>query len=390
MNILHLTHTDINHDSRILKEMQSIANNFNTCKVSGIGVELNEDSVLSNTHNGLNIYSVKLKSVKFKIIPKIMIHPMSVIEILFKMFFKGLKLKPSVIHCHDTSVLPLGVLLKLFTKSRLIYDAHELESNRNGLTKILGKMTLLVEKILWKFIDELIVVSPSIAKWYEENISIKQTTIILNSPLLKKNEETFDKTYFRNKFLIPNSSKIFLYIGILGEGRGIELIVEAFRNKNLTSHVVFLGYGALKSQLVKLSEEYSNIHVHNAVRHEEVVSVAKSADIGLCYIENVSLSDYFCLPNKLFEYAFAGIPILASSFPDIRKIVDKYSLGKYSELDSLSIYNSIKEFESIKELPKIDIEKLYDLSWAAQEGKLISLYNKLIKDKNNYMNLDNI
>ncbi|MBK9624803.1 MAG: glycosyltransferase [Rhodocyclaceae bacterium] len=71
-------------------------------------------------------------------------------------------MKPDVVHCHDTLVLPLGVIVKLFTRATLIYDAHELESDRNGLTELQGRLTLWVERWLWQFVDALIVVNPSI------------------------------------------------------------------------------------------------------------------------------------------------------------------------------------------------------------------------------------
>ena len=285
-------------------------------------------------------------------------------------------------HCNDTLVLPLGVMIKLLTNSRLIYDAHELESNRNGLTKLLGKITLLVEKTLWGFVDELIVVSPSISKWYNENVGEKSTEVILNSPILHGNDKQVDKTYFRKKFGIPNDSKIFLYIGILGFGRGINLIADIFQRDDINSHVVFLGYGELKDELISLSNGHSNIHFHDAVPHGEVVPIAKSADVGLCLIQNVSLSDYYCLPNKLFEYTFAQIPVLASNFPDISAIVEEYNLGKCCDLDSESIYKAIREFECMSELPKIDANDLYELSWAAQEEKLLRIYKETLKSIN--------
>ncbi|PID47293.1 MAG: hypothetical protein CR967_05175 [Proteobacteria bacterium] len=105
-----------------------------------------------------------------------------------------------------------------------------------------------------------------------------------------------------------------------------------------------------------------------------MVQIAKSADVGLCLIENVSLSDYYCLPNKLFEYAFANIPILASNFPDISNAVARYNLGITSDLDVQSVYESIKKMEDLKELPKINTNLLHELSWETQEKKLIELY----------------
>jgi glycosyltransferase involved in cell wall biosynthesis len=221
-------------------------------------------------------------------------------------------------------------------------------------------------------------VSPSIEQWYKEHIGKKYSEIILNSPILEKNVSFDDTSYLREHFSISEDSKIFLYIGILGQGRGIELITDAFKNNNLKSSLVFLGYGELSEELKMLSKEYPNIYVHDAVPHEKVVPVAKSADVGLCLIQNVSLSDYYCLPNKLFEYCFAEIPVLASDFPDISKIVKQYGLGKCSTLDSESIYKTIKVFEEMETLPKINADDLYPLSWGAQEEKLIKLYNKLI------------
>lgn len=381
MTILHLTHTDINSDSRILKEMQSVANRFDQYKVCGIGVIIEEEEHKSQYQDNLDIQSITLTTRKWNFLPKIIRHLCSLIELTLKMLLKSFKLKPTIIHCHDTLVLPLGILLKIFTTSKLIYDAHELESDRNGLTLILSKMTLLVEKILWQYIDRLIVVSPSILNWYQKNIGSKASEIILNSPVLSDDLIEYDKRYLRKKFLIPDNSKIFLYIGILGEGRGIDLLLETFKTNNLSAHIVFLGYGAKKQQIVDLSKQFSNIHLHNAVPHSEVVAIAKSADIGVCLIENVSLSDYYCLPNKLFEYAFAELPVLASNFPDISTTVKKYKLGKCSNLDTESIYQAIKEFELMAENLVVNSLDLIDLSWSAQEKKLIRLYEDLIDMK---------
>jgi glycosyltransferase involved in cell wall biosynthesis len=359
--------------------MNSIAKSNDSFNVSGIGVTLDEGASHTGSSNKkLHIYSIVLQSRKLTFLPKVIRHIFTLFELTFKMFFKAMKLKPKVIHCNDTLVLPLGVMVKFFTGAKLIYDAHELESDRNGLTKVLSKLTLFTEKVLWRFIDALIIVSPSIEQWYKEHIGKKYSEIILNSPILEKNVSFDDTSYLREHFSISEDSKIFLYIGILGQGRGIELITDAFKNNNLKSSLVFLGYGELSEELKMLSKEYPNIYVHDAVPHEKVVPVAKSADVGLCLIQNVSLSDYYCLPNKLFEYCFAEIPVLASDFPDISKIVKQYGLGKCSTLDSESIYKTIKVFEEMETLPKINADDLYPLSWGAQEEKLIKLYNKLI------------
>ena len=380
MNILHLTHTDIKADSRILKEMQSIAKSNKNYNVQGIGIDRREDRN-SNSLEKINIYSLEIKTREWPIFPKLLKHFFILCEFYTKLLIRSLKLKPQIIHCHDELVLPVGVFVKILTNSKLVYDAHELESEKNGLTKSESKRIFFMENRVWRFIDKLIVVSPSIAKWYHEKVGIKDTTIVMNSPVFGKEKTSFDKSYLRKVFDIPPSSRIFIYIGGFTKGRGIESLIEIFTNKNLKSHIVFLGYGQLKDELLEASGININIHVHHAVPHESVIDIAKSADIGLCFIENVSLSDFFCLPNKLFEYAFSGIPVITSDFPDIASVVGEYGLGSCSSVDIENIFSTINKFEVMEELPEIKLEKLYDLSWAAQEVKLVKLYSELTEVK---------
>ena len=79
-------------------------------------------------------------------------------------------------------MLPIGYFIKRIKKCKLFYDAHELESNKNGQTKFMSWGTLFIEKKIWKSIDLLISVSDSIIKWYEKNLGTIENVLILNSP----------------------------------------------------------------------------------------------------------------------------------------------------------------------------------------------------------------
>lgn len=385
MTVLHLSQTDINSDSRILKELKALRRLGEQLdldlKLYGLGVKRLIGNIEGEPVENVEVISINLLSKNIKFLPKSFVNIILVFEIFLKMFFTAYKLKPNIIHCHDTPVLPLGAMLKLLIGSQLIYDAHELESNRNDLPRISGIMVLYVEKLLWRFIDALIVVSPSIEKWYKINIGNKKSKVILNSPVLDSKLIKEDKSYLRNHFSIDNKSRIFIYVGFFHKGRGIDILMKIFQRKDIQSHIVFLGYGPLKNHMEKIAKKTKNIHIHDAVSHNKVVAITRSADIGVCFIQNVSLSDYFCLPNKLFEYCFSEIPVLASNFPDIESTVKEYNLGKCSDLNECSIYNSIKDYESIAELPKINVHSLYPLSWGAQETKLLELYISLISKR---------
>ena len=374
-NVLHLSHTDINYDSRILKEMIALSETGQYV-LHGLGVAKDEGNVASVQSKSLQIDSIHLKSRGFKSLPVFMRHALSLIELTIKMSIKAIKIRPNVIHVHDTLVLHIGVILKLIISAKLIYDAHELESDRNGLTRILSKVIFIMEKILWRFVDHLIVVSPSIQKWYKDNIGAKPSGVILNSPVFNVTEKQtcrFGKNYLRQKYNIAETKKIFIYVGIFGKGRGIENIIDVFSDIQ-ESHLVLIGYGELTEWIKKQVNTHVNIHLHPAVPHDDVVDVTRSADVGLCMIGNVSLSDYYCLPNKLFEYCFAGVPVIASDFPDIMNVVTKFKLGLCCGQSKESIKNAVELFINNKVDNQIHAEKLTELSWVAQKVKLLNVY----------------
>jgi len=229
---------------------------------------------------------------------------------------------------------------------------------------------------LWSFVDLLIVVSPSIEKWYTDNVGPKNTIVILNTPEVCAVQPR-SASYLRDRFNIPVDTVIFIYVGLLTQGRGIELVIEAFKRNHDNAALVFLGYGDYERQISKISGQFnSKVYLHPPVPHAEVVSVVQSADVGICLIENVSLSDYFSLPNKLFEYAFSGVQVLASKFPDIEQVVSRYRLGVCADLEIESV---VEAMARLKDQAGVDVKvDLTDISWAAQSMRLSERYRRLL------------
>ena len=377
--LLHLSHTDIAYDSRILKEITAAKDSG--YDVLGIGMSAREEELGQRKAADFDfILAPKIRSRYLLSLPRFL----RLLVIYFEFFIKtartSFSYKPRIVHCNDFVVLPIGLLVKFVVGSKLIYDAHELESNVNGQNRIVGNFVKILEKISWPFIDALVVVSPSIRKWYLQNFGRKPAVVVLNSPVVKGFDGLRRSTYLRDKFGIAKDEKIFLYIGMLESGRGIDLITNVFTNKNVNSHVVFLGFGSYKTRLIELTGRFSNIHVHDAVTHNKVVEITSSADVGLCLIENVSLSDYYCLPNKLFEYCFGGLPVLASGFPDISSLVQKYKLGLVTELKTDEVIEAVSRFESDNGVGSIPIKNLRVLKWETQAKKLMFLYKQVLNN----------
>lgn len=382
--IIHISHTDISRDSRILKEIKSLKNSFSNYKIFSLGIrsakkqQINKRNIIKDSIN-FNLISKKIFFLP-NILKKIIIY----FEFFLRTVNFAIKNKPSLVHCHDFFALPIGFFIKFLFKCKLVYDAHELEC-LDEINQLYfnqkSKVTFLVEKILWKKIDLFISVSPSIINWYKKNIGPKKNcTLILNSPEIDKFEKNKIKnSHIRKKIKIPRDQLLFIYVGSFDKGRSIELLLKLFSDKNISSHLIFVGYGELKKNILRFKKKKKNIHVHNAVKHSTLTKLISSADVGLCLIEKVSLSDYFSLPNKLFEYAFSNLFILGSNFPDIKKFLTDYSLGIVCRPSLRNIKNKIIELEkNFKNIKSKNKKSLNNLSWSFQSSKLISAYLKIL------------
>ena len=376
MNILHLTHTDIRVDSRILKELSALQ--ANDCyQLHAIGVaEYGTLAGLDDVH-GAKIVSIRLWCRSARWLPASVRHVLALMEMLVRFLVAAWPIRPSLIHCHDTPLLPMGVLLAWVFGGKVIYDAHELESDKNGQSGLMSTVTRLVEKACWSGVNGFISVSNSILLWYEQHFSVKASALVLNSPIISVSHSSVGNSrYFHDLYKIPNESLVFVYLGLFVPGRGIEKLLQVFSDSRVTAHVVFVGRGPQRTLIEQYASIHSNVHVHDAVPHGQVVELVRSADYGLCMVENVSLSDYYSLPNKLFEYAFAGVPVLASKFPDMSELIDQYGLGVVAENEVDSIAQVVLSLQSAKwQYVEAD---LTELGWDAQAEKLRSLYRSLL------------
>jgi glycosyltransferase involved in cell wall biosynthesis len=378
--IVHLSHTDIRSDSRILKQLNAIKS-IPGIDLHAIGIKSSGDQGKQILNSGFQIRSVKLFSKFLPKWPRLVRHFFNFLELHVLFLIHLIRLKPKVVHCHDTTVLPIGVIIKIIFNSKLIYDAHELESNRNGQSRVLSKCVYILEWLFWGNIDHFITVSQTIIDWYTKEFGNKSNIVVLNSPeIVNKNSSQFDSNYLRDLFMIKDSERIFIYLGIIGYGRGIEMYLDVFANRVKAAHVVFIGYGEFVDKVKKYASIYNNIHYHEPVDHNQVVHISKSADFGLCFIENVSLSDYYCLPNKLFEYTFAGLKILGSNFPEIKKVIDEYGLGYSVEPSAESIAFLINNLD-VKDEKLLRNKDLFPLTWEAQSAKLVELYLQILNKK---------
>ncbi len=278
------------------------------------------------------------------------------------------------INCHSVATLPLAVLLKHATGARLVYDAHELETETNGLHGVRKLLTQQVERALIRQADHCIFVGQAINDWYVKQYGLRNTTVIYNCP---PHQTPAPTDYFRTAFPIPPSQPIFLYQGVLGEGRGLRILVEAFAALGDKAALVVMGYGALTDWFSAQAACHPNLHFHPAVPPDQLLGYTNAADYGLSLIEATSLSYEYCMPNKLFEYVMTRKPVLVSPTREQRTFVERYGVGEVA--DDLSA-NAVRAavLRLLARAPgSFDFQlnmARQEFCWERQEKKLEAIY----------------
>lgn len=252
-----------------------------------------------------------------------------------------------VAHCNDLNTLPAGVLLKAFSlgKSRVIYDAHEFESNhKSGQSRFSVAVLQLLEGALVRFADEIVTVSPGIADEYARIYPIKRPSVVMNCQGLS----TVDNDdRFRRRFNIRPEQTIFLTQGWLRPNRGIECMLETFSDMDASDVLVVMGRGQLDALVESYARKYDNIFLHPVVPPEQVLMHTVCADYGLALIHGTSFSYQHCLPNKLFEYIMAGLPVIVSDLPEMRRVVAEMDIGVVCpEISPTSLRQAIESLKS--------------------------------------------
>ena len=371
MIVANLVFNSFENDSRVLKESISLAN-------GGYQVE-----VIAHLDKGLKAYE---KTENYIIRRFSYINREQGKGILSKLggYLRYVKLsvqhckKFDILHCNDLDTLPIGFIVKRFFNKniKVVYDAHEYETERHHQSKFDKKVLKIFEKFLLKYVDKMITVSDPIADEYARLYDIERPTVVFNTPF---HIEVEKKDIFREKFNIPKEHLIFLYQGGLQPRRGILEFFELVKDKKGISYVI-MGFGALKDEIVELTKTNPNLHFHDAVLPDVLLDYTSSADIGVCIEENLCKSWNLGLPNKMFEYYMVGLPIVVSGLKELKRFVVDNKTGYVIEdiFDKQMFSTLLEEIIPTYQDKNRHIERVKTIyNWQEQEKKLLETYKQL-------------
>lgn len=378
---VHILLNEFNPDYRVLKELIALGE-------AGYKVYL---LCLSNTNKNSteplgNIQVIRIGSFFRTYFKHKIFNPLKYLEIIIKMIKTGKSINPAIIHAHDRAALPIGHFIKKSAKGKLIYDSHEFwedSNHKKSHAKLFTTLFTKMEHFIAKRADGIITVSDGIAELLKNRIGVSQPTVVRNVPDAPKNNSV-KALNLREKFNIKEDEVVFIYVGGILPNRGVDIILKAFSRINRNNaHLVFLGSESLPSWMdVNVTDINTSVHFIPKVHPYEVLEITSQADVGVHAISGTCKSHEHCLPNKLFEYIQAGIAVIVTALPDMKKVVESYNVGYVFEdkdVDSLKGHMEylINNKSKITELKNNSRLASRDLVWDKEKERLLELYDSM-------------
>ncbi len=284
-------------------------------------------------------------------------------------------------HFHDPELLPAGILLKVLSRSRVVYDAHEdlpkqIADKRYLPAPVRPAVAAAVgafEQLTARIIDGVVTATPPIARRFPAS----KATIVQNFPLLGELSPPTPTPYAGRPAAV-------CYVGGLTEERGVRELLQAARLLKPRPDPALVIAGRLKPA----SFEADVAATPNATfvgwqdRAGVAALMARSRAGVVAFHPTPNYVEAY--PIKLFEYMSAGLPVIASDFPIWREIVGEGQAGILVDpFDPRSIADAIEwvlaheaEAELMGERGRSLVSKRYN--WEAESAKLISLYRRLL------------
>lgn len=309
--------------------------------------------------------------------------PLFYAEYNFRLFLYLLFTSGDVLISNDLDTLSANFLVSVIKRKKLVYDTHEYYTGvpelqfRPAVRKVWEK----IEAFIFPHLKYIFTVNDSIANLYQLKYH-KSLIVVRNVPF--RSYSTINKSL--EEYGLPVDKKIIIMQGAgINVNRGAE---EAIQTMQYIDNAILLIIGGgdvvdkLKEMIITLKLQ-KRVIFKPRMPYSEMMEYTRMADIGLTLDKNTNINYQFSLPNKLFDYIQAQIPILCTELIEVAGIVRKYNLGRITEnIDPQYMAEILKEMLN-NENQYLDWKKNLAQAaeifcWEKEEDQLMKIYDQLI------------
>lgn len=298
-----------------------------------------------------------------------------------------------VIHAHDLGTLAAAVRLarrwaaedRERPRPRVVYDSHELYVEQLTRWRPLEKLLWRLHETRWiRHADLVITVSDGIAAELRRRYRLaSRPLVVLNTP--PRSAAQPDAADVRTDSGVPTDRILAVYVGTVKQGRGVDRLIPALAT-DLSWDLVLVGPGApgevesIHAAASALGVQH-RVHVLPGVPAARLPGYIATADVGVHPLERSCLNHDLALPNKLFDYVFASLPVAVSDLTEMRGLVEAHDLGTVfdpAEPDDVAqaIIGAAAQRTALR---RRELDPVLDpLCWETQAGRLVRAYDRLL------------
>lgn len=294
-----------------------------------------------------------------------------------------------VYHAHDITALPACYAAALLRRRKLVFDAHELPLTQPHIMarRVTHTLAVAMLRLFMRRCDAAITVSPPLVDVMRDLYGGPRAAVIRNVPLY---QAPAPSARLRERLDLPQGTRIALYQGGIQANRTLDILVHAARHLDPGIVIVMMGNGPMVAELsAMIASEGAGDRVKMlpAVPYQELLSWTASADLGLLVVKpDFSLSVKYSLPNKLFEYLMAGLPVLTSEMVAIEETVLGYGVGDVirslePNIVAAKVNSMLADAATWSQMHASALRTARkDLCWEAEKSRLVAIYSVLTGD----------
>ena len=291
-----------------------------------------------------------------------------------------LKTKADIYFASDFFSLPACIIAAKIRRTKTFYDSREIytELPFHDSKPLVKKLFKVLEGFLIKRVENVFTTGEMDSQYIEKLYSLKKTYLLRNLPIIRKNIIPVD---YHSKYNMPENGIIILYQGIIVKGRGIDTYFKTVQKmENL--YLILLGSGEHLEFYKHLSDEFNisdRVIFVGKISQDEILNYTAGAFAGLSLIDNISINNYYALPNKLFEYVMSGLPVIVNDLPQMKKVVEDYEIGEVinhvNKDELISVLKNWIENKNVYVLRKDNCKKAsLELNWENEFNKIYYLF----------------
>lgn len=289
--------------------------------------------------------------------------------------------KADLLVSNDLDTLLPNYLIHKLKGIPIVYDSHEY------FTQVPELVSRPRVQAVWKKIEswifpklkDVFTVNESIADLFEKDYGIRPR-VVRNIPLKREKVDTAT----RKQLGLSEDKKILILQGSgINIHRGSEEMLEAMKYIDDAILLIVGGGDVIDTlkEMAKSPELKDKVIFRSKQPYKKLMQFTASADLGLTLDKDTNLNYRFSLPNKLFDYIHAGIPVLATPLPEIKKIIEEYDIGDFipshKPKEIAEKVNQILADQTLMQKWKKNITfAAENLTWQNEEKELREVYKK--------------